>query len=217
MIFKLECDNSSMAIERMTAVKARISDLTGGRFVRKDGLEPSFVLTENGQRISRARILGTIVGRFIADDGNFASVTIDDSTDTIRAKTFKTVKPLDKAEIGDMVDIIGKVKEYNDEIYIIPEIVRKIQDPNFELLRVLEIIKQRKRKGKSETKVPEPEEKDMLRKRVLEFIESEKEGVEYSKLLETIKGEENQIESIVNELLAEGICYEPTPGRIKKI
>ena len=206
-----------MAIERMTAVKARISDLTGGRFVRKDGLEPSFVLTENGQRISRARILGTIVGRFIADDGNFASVTIDDSTDTIRAKTFKTVKPLDKAEIGDMVDIIGKVKEYNDEIYIIPEIVRKIQDPNFELLRVLEIIKQRKRKGKSETKVPEPEEKDMLRKRVLEFIESEKEGVEYSKLLETIKGEENQIESIVNELLAEGICYEPTPGRIKKI
>ncbi len=206
-----------MAIERMTAVKARISDLTGGRFVRKDGLEPSFVLTENGQRISRARILGTIVGRFIADDGNFASVTIDDSTDTIRAKTFKTVKPLDKAEIGDLVDIIGKVKEYNDEIYIIPEIVRKIQDPNFELLRVLEIIKQRKRKGKSETKVPEPEEKDMLRKRVLEFIESEKEGVEYSKLLETIKGEENQIESIVNELLAEGICYEPTPGRIKKI
>ena len=56
-----------------------------------------------------------------------------------------------------------------------------------------------------------------LKKEIMEVIGSEKEGVDYNKLMEKIKSSEEQIEKVVNELLEEGICYEPTPGKIKKI
>jgi hypothetical protein len=56
-----------------------------------------------------------------------------------------------------------------------------------------------------------------LRKEILAVIESEPEGVEYKLVLEKVKATETRIESVLNEILAEGICYEPTPGKVKKI
>jgi uncharacterized protein YeeX (DUF496 family) len=65
---------------------------------------------------------------------------LDDSTDTIRCKTFVNIKIFDGFGEGDFVDAFGKIREYNGEIYIIPEIVKKV-DPNFETLRLLELEK----------------------------------------------------------------------------
>ena len=145
-----------MPIQRLTAKKVRISDIMSGRWVKREGMEPSFVVTDQGEKVSRARILGTIVQTFMAEDGNFGSVTLDDGFDTIRAKTFKTVKPLDEFNVGDNVDLIGKVREYNGELYVIPEVVTRLQDPNFELLRRLELIKKaRELKGKPPEASPE--------------------------------------------------------------
>lgn len=212
-----------MTIQRMTAKKTYVSDIVNGEWVKKEGMEPSFVVSPSGDEISRARILGTVVSRFLAEDGNFASFTIDDTTETIRAKTFKTIKPIDGFEVGNLVDLIGKVREYNGEIYIIPEIIRKIEDPNIELLRKLEIMKRpgAEKPGtpiskQSKPNVEKKDDKD-LRKEILKFIDNQEDGVEYGKILENVKGKESEIESVVNEILAEGICYEPTPGKIKKI
>lgn len=208
-------------MERMTARKIRIADITNGRWVKNEGLEPSFVVTQTGEQISRARIMGTVVSKFVSEDENFASITIDDSSDTIRAKTFKTVKPLDVIQVGDIVDLIGKVREYNAEIYVMPEIVRKILDPNIEVLRKLELIakaaKLQQGEGQPAQFVSAKEDRATLKKKVTEVIESEKSGVSYSKILEMVQAPETQIESVVNELLEEGIRYEPTPGKIKKI
>jgi len=213
-----------MPIERMTAKKVKISDLMNGKWVKKEGMEPSFIVTGYGEQVSRARILGTVVAKFLAEDGNFGSITLDDSTDTIRAKTFKTVKPLDTAEIGDIVDVIGKVREYNEEIYLIPEVIYKVQDMNLEILRRLEIAKklaewEKNPQTSSEEAEPKEEgtDKDSLRKDMLKIIEANPEGVGYTELLEKIKAPEPVIESVINELLSEGICYEPTPGKMKKI
>lgn len=233
-----------MPIKRMTAMKVRVSDIVNGKWEKREGMVPSFVVSPNGEEISRARVMGTVVGRFLADDGNFASMTLDDGTETIRMKTFKTTKPLDSFETGNIVEVIGKVREYMGEIYMIPEIVTRIEDPNMELLRKLELIKSAGRKvpgtadvedketgekSKTEEKEEKPGKKDVkkkeskddragLKKDILKFIESGEDGMEYSKILEKMKGRnENEIESVVNEILAEGICYEPTPGKIKKI
>lgn len=233
-----------MPVERQTARKVRLKDLTTGKWVSNEGMNPNYVETEALGRVSRARILATVVNVFQAEDGNFASATLDDSTDTIRAKTFKTTKPINKLKEGDLVEAIGKVREYNEEIYIIPEVLRKVEDPNLELLRKLEILKQLKQTGKkpepstkkakpgkgkgkqkklteeekSERGKPEEsEEKEGLRETVLDFIGSNKEGVTFDQLLEGVEAEEDEIESVVNDLLSEGICYEPSPGKIRKI
>ena len=221
-----------MPIERMTARKVRVSELMNGRWVKREGMEPSFVVTDSGEKVSRARVLGTVAARFLSEDGNFGSITLDDGTDTIRAKTFKTVKPVDESRVGDLVDLVGKVREYNGEIYIIPEIITRVQDPNMEILRRLELIrKARELKarppeasqeevsggGGKEGEKEKKEDDTELRKEILAVIDSEAEGVEYRVILEKAKAPETRIESVLNEILAEGICYEPTPGKVKKI
>lgn len=236
-------------IERQTAKKVRVWDIMNGSFVKKEGFEPSFVKTQSGEEVSRARLLGTVVSKFIAEDANYASVTIDDGTDTIRLKVFKTTKPLDSLEIGNMVDVIGKVREYEGEMYVIPEVARKIENPNLEILRRLELVQKEKsiketrdliekNKGKSLEELKkvaekhglgkqsidiflggekEGKEKTLLKKEILKVIESSKDGTVYSELAKKVKAEETDLESAIDELLNDGICYEPSPGKIRKI
>ncbi len=248
-----------MPIQRMTARKVRVSELMNGKWVKREGMEPSFVITELGEKVSRARLLGTVFGVFLSEDGNFGSITLDDGTDTIRAKTFKTVKPLSDLKPGDLVEVVGKVREYNQEIYIIPEIITPVTDPNMELLRRIELVKKsgdlksgppeatpeeqseavsfgqgpsgkpagkgnessaaggQPAEKKQDEKEKEKEDDAKLRKEILKVIGSDPEGVEYSVITGKVDALESRIESVLNEILAEGICYEPTPGRVKKI
>lgn len=238
-------------IERQTAKKAKIWDIVNGTFEKKEGMEPSFVKTQQGEEISRARILGTVVSKFVAEDGNYASVTIDDGSDTIRLKVFKTTKPLDSLEAGDIVDVVGKIREYEGEIYVIPEVVRKA-NPNFELLRRLELVhkatgikKAKELIEKNKDKNPEElkkelmdkglkrewielhlekgegkeegKEKKVLKNEILKIIEDSKDGIVYSELMKKVEAEETEIESAIDGLLNDGICYEPSPGKIRKI
>ena len=55
-----------MPIKRQTAIKVRIADLIAGEWVKKEGMEPSFVRTAGGSEVSRARVMATVVGQFIS-------------------------------------------------------------------------------------------------------------------------------------------------------
>ena len=63
----------------------------------------------------------------------------------------------------------------------------------------------------------EKSERNELKTKILKAIESSPEGIVYSELVKKIGAEEADIEGVIDELLSEGICYEPSPGRIKKI
>jgi RPA family protein len=199
----------------MTAVKVRLKDILNGEWVKNEGMVPSYILTPYGEQVSRLRVMGTIVSKFVSEDGNFASITLDDTTDTIRAKTFKTSSPIGAFEIGDLVDIIGKLREYNGEIYMIPESVRKITDINWEILRKLEINSNLSKFSIKKTE--KSRDSDNLKSEILKLVGSEKGGIEFTEIIRKVKGPESSIEDAINILLAEGICYEARPGVIKKI
>ena len=129
-----------MESRRLTAKKVSVSEVVQGKFVKKTGFDSSYALTNLGRRLSRVRVLGLIVDKFKPAEGTWAAITLDDGSETIRAKAFRNEKIFDKVLPGDLVDVFGKTKEYNGEIYIAPEIVRKVE-PNFETLRLLEIKK----------------------------------------------------------------------------
>jgi RPA family protein len=129
-----------MENRRLTARKTSVSEIINGKFVRKTGFESSYILTNLGRRLSRVRVLGLIVDKFISPDEKFAAVTLDDGTDTIRCKSFINIKIFDGITPGDLVDTFGKLREYNGEVYVTPEIVRKVNS-NFETLRILELHK----------------------------------------------------------------------------
>lgn len=246
-----------MEVKRQTAVRARISDLTNFMFIKKEGLESSYVLTDLGMRISKAKLVGTVIDKFISEDGNYSSITLSDDTDTIRVKAFKEdVEIFDELERGDLAMIVGKVKQYADENYLIPQIVRKITDPNVEILHKLDVLKSIKAQKKifdiinrEKDKFADLEELKLFLKKeylidpsiaegVLEFlIQSDKiketdykpliiekikeldkgKGVEIAKIIEEVKIPVTLLTELLNELLSDGICYEPNPGVIKLV
>ncbi|HLD57664.1 MAG TPA: OB-fold nucleic acid binding domain-containing protein [archaeon] len=198
--------------KRQVAVKARIVDLVGGSWTQENGF--GILETNYGEKVGRARLLATVVGKFVSEDGKYIGLTLDDGTETIRVKMWDNFVLVENIKEGDVVDLIGKVRTYNEEIYIVPEIVYKVENPNLELLRKLEIIKKLRELGVTET-APKGENDD-TRKKILEVIGSSKDGVTYNKLME-IKAGKGVVEKIVDDLLSGGLCYEPTPGTIKKI
>jgi len=146
--------------ERQVARKIDIKTINRGNFVQierkseEDRYLPNYIEV-NGMKISRVRVLATVIDKFVSEDGNYATLTLDDTTDTIRCKIFMNsnfsdnisrqnlidLEAINNIEKGDLIDVIGKIREYNEERYIQPEIIVKIEDPNFEVLRKLEIEK----------------------------------------------------------------------------
>ena len=238
-------------------VPARISDIVTGKFIRKEGLEPSYVLTSLGQRISRVKLVGTIIDKYMSEDGNYSSLTLDDESDSIRIKAFKEdASILEKFEIGDLVLVIGKVREYADENYIVPEVIKKVMNPDYESLHRLEVLKQLIQQKKAIKIIRREKEnfldlgelRNFIIKKygineqtvdgVLEILSAEEEtkekdykpllletieklddgnGVEMKKLLEESKLPEDVFKEVIDELLIEGLCYEPVPGVVKKV
>lgn len=121
--------------ERMTAVRASVSDIVNGTFLDDDGAR---VVSPYGVELRRVALVGYIVDRQTGQ-GNYASITIDDGTETIKAKSWGTeASSLDEVNTSTLVLLIGKVREYEGEVYIVPEIVSELKDPNFMTLHLLD-------------------------------------------------------------------------------
>jgi hypothetical protein len=138
-----------MEIRRAPAIKTRIVDIVNGKYfsAEKESMKAAFVVTSFGQKISRLNLIATVIDKFVAEDGNYCSLTLDDGTSLIKAKSFKEdAKILKDFELGDLILLIGKLREYNGEVYINAEATRKILDANFEVLRRFEILQELKKR-----------------------------------------------------------------------
>ncbi len=167
--------------KRQTAKIVNAEDLNSGKYFQREGFDPNFLLVPNGMRYSRARIVGTVVDTFKNEDETYGSITIDDGTDTTQLKFFNELDPVDEYEEGDIVEAVGKVREYQGQVYMNAEIVVK-RDAEYELLHQLrkkktdeewkgirETVRQLKESGKSQDEIEkemvgklEPEEVDAL-------------------------------------------------------
>ncbi len=221
--------------KRWTAYKMAITDIVNGNFT-EDGFVQFGTL-----QVNRVRILGTVVSKFISDSKKYGFFIIDDGTETIRVRSFEDQLDLvEKVKIGNIVDVIGRIRKYEDEIYVIPEIVVIIDNPNWEILRKLELIKQKKEMPKTESKVETKKEDEVVEEVIEEEVVEEKlpegqttlfesprqkvvnlikeldkgEGAEVSKIIEKI-GDEKVVESVLTDLMNEGELFEPRPGKVK--
>ena len=143
---------------RHIANRVWISDLYNGKFVEKESeLDSSYVLLDN-KKISRAYIIATVIQKFENEDMSYASITIDDGSSDIRIKAWKNdIDLISNSMIGDLILVVAKVKKYNDEIYLVPEIIKKI-DPNWELVHKISLLKRPKQEVKEESYVLKTEE-----------------------------------------------------------
>lgn len=209
---------------RDIALKVRIKDITSGELKKGNSEWESFLVTPFNEEAGRVRVLATVVSRFKSDDGRYANLTLDDATDTITSRAFDDgVQLIEGAKEGDIVDVIGRVKEYEDERYINVESVAKIVDPNWELVRKLELALKAKRlrgdaEAPEESAVEEVVDEDP-KSVVADIIEEldEGDGVKYVRLIDKTGLSDEKLEKILTELMEEGEVYEPKIGKFKRV
>jgi RPA family protein len=118
-------------------------DIANAKFFPGNKLEmkPSYVITEFGEKISRANLLGVVTEKFLDEEQSYASITIDDGFSSLRVKAFaEQAKLFESISPGDLILVVGRVKNYNEENYIAAEVVRKVADPNFAILHLAEVL-----------------------------------------------------------------------------
>jgi RPA family protein len=108
-------------VKRQTAYKCSVKMILEGTYVQRPGWEPNYIDVHNLQ-ISRVNILAVIVSK----EGN--SFTLDDGTSQIQITSFGEEQKFKDAQVGDVVLVIGRPREYNQKRFIVPEIIRKIDD-----------------------------------------------------------------------------------------
>lgn len=225
---------------RPVAYKVRIEELLRGEFRRsEDGSEPSYLISPWGTQIIRARVMGTVVDKLIREDGSYGTITIDDGSGLLRVKVWgRDVERIGKVNIGDLVDVIGRVREFEGEVYLAPEGVIPISDPNWETVRMLELARERREllsKGVRPrlAREPQPEQvyaepvgmpesvevttrpsaDEELKKRITDALREFPGGASSDELANRLKLSRQEVEQVLRDLLTEGRIYEPEAGK----
>ncbi|MCK4972066.1 MAG: hypothetical protein KAS52_02015 [Candidatus Heimdallarchaeota archaeon] len=200
-------------------------DIVDGHLTKEEGEFGRWVLTTtNSEKIYKIRINGTIVDKYhSASDGTkkaFTTLSLDDGTATVRIKAWEeTAEFLNSFILGNDVDLIGKPRSSEDEVYILPESVVLIEDSNKELYLRAKKIKRYTKKNLiiSKEVQPAPEHNQEQKEKIWVMISDSEEGVELEEIITKTKLDKTTVESIIHDLLNDGDIYEPSALKFKKI
>ncbi|MDY6778411.1 MAG: OB-fold nucleic acid binding domain-containing protein, partial [Candidatus Nanohaloarchaea archaeon] len=154
----------------MTARRVHLEDILEGDYHKKEGFEPNYVITPNGVRASRVLVVATVVDSFRNDDETYGALTLDDGTETIRAKFFQDLDEMDEVEEGDILLVVGKVREYEDERYLQPELLRPA-DIEHELLHRVEAEQLRRKWQQAISRAQTMQENDRQEDDILQELQ----------------------------------------------
>ena len=224
---------------RQTAYKVWIADLVNGEYISPGGeWVPNYVQI-NDKKVSRVNIIANSIAKFQNEEGTYISLTLDDGSDNITLKVWnEDTKILEDINIGDMILTIARVKQYNNQVYLVPEIVKKLEKSEWIILRKKELMEEYGERVQTEKVEEKVEEEPIIteqpniqeetvednsseseRQKLLSIIEKTDsgEGVDITQLAtESNLGEQNT-NNLIQDLLKEGEIFEIKPGRIKLI
>jgi len=196
--------------KRNIAYKLRIGDVLKGKPMMSEG---KFLFLELGdKKVVRINVLANCVDKYVQEgEKQFASLTVDDASGQIKLKAFgEDIGPLKEVLQGDTLQIIGNVREWNGELYMIPEVIKRV-DPRWLLVRKLEIQNARKN-------MPTEERRDSsLKNSIMEKIKGAETdgGIDVDTIIMDIEASPDLINKDIKNLLEEGLIYEPRPGRLR--
>jgi len=214
--------------KRQTAYKFWLKEIMEAEsFVSETG---SLMFKVQGKDVIRVNILANVIHKYVSENGNYVFVTLDDGSGQLRLKVWnQDTQILSKTEVGDLLLVIGRIGINNNEIFVRPEAVRKIDNPDWELVRKLELTKNYgKPEGEKKTiSEEEPIVEEVvitqspsisLREKVISAIEvSGSEGIEEDKIISEVSAPAEDVRKVIDELLSEGEIFQPKKGFLKLI
>ena len=196
-------------MQRATAYKLRIGDILAGKIISEQ--ERFNYLELGSKQVIRVNIMANIIDKYEGTgEKKYLSFTLDDASGQLRIKMFgdETLK-FSGIQQGNTVMVIGKLRFFNNELYILPEII-KPKDPRYLLVRKLELEKEKpKQVSREESRAVKDQIIDMIKKAEPEG------GIDTDKLVMELKASPDIINQEIQKLLEEGLAYEPRPGKIR--
>jgi RPA family protein len=216
--------------KRQTAFKLKISEMLSGNTVSSNNLN---FLEINDKKITRVNIIANVIDKFVSEgEKRYAALTIDDASGQIRVKAFgEDIEKIRMVEIGDIVLVIGNPRFFNNELYILPEILKPV-DSKWLVARKFELEKNKSKKISAEVaqtktggieveritsdeKQLTVKDSSLLRKQILELLKKNEEGSDIDKIIMTLHAPVEEINSTITKMLEDAEIYEPKPGRIR--
>ena len=196
--------------KRHIAFKLRIGDILSGKPIMNE--ERFKHLELDGRNVVRVNVVGNVVDKFESSgEKQYLFTTIDDGSGQIALKTFgddmEKLKPFVQ---GQTILIIGVLRNFNNETYISPEIIKE-EDPKYLLLRKMEVEKNR-----PQTDIIPKEKIVAVKDKILGTIKNSEEGIGVDQLITNLRDISPEIvRQEIQKFLEEGIIFEPRPGMIR--
>lgn len=210
---------------RLIAQKTCISTLLKGNFIKENN---QVYLNFKNQKISKVNLMGIVINKS-AEGLN--SLLIEDGTGKIMLRFFEEKNNYQNIKTGDLVLVIGFIREFNDERYISPQIIKKLNNKKWLQLRKTELkkitaskkdnkqtnnkLKKEKNKQEEQEEKNKDEEKESFHKKIIQTIKDldSGKGVTIQKINQKFKTKD--IEKIIDQLLERGEIFEIEPGQVK--
>jgi len=195
-------------IRRQTAYKLNINQILNSPYVQMQGWEPSY-LQLNELKVSRVNVIGVIISK----ENNL--LTIEDGTGNISVRTFQETNKLDELQIGNVVLIIGRPREYSGDKYIVLEIIKDLKNAKWLEFRKNELKHQVFVPPKPEVIQEQPVSSTNNLTLIIDKLRDldTGDGVDVEKLFSELKIENP--DKYLSTLINEGEIYEIRPGKLK--
>lgn len=196
--------------------------LRGAMIVEADS---NYLLTNDGRKMQRVNVVAFVVKK--EKIGSITTCLLDDGTGTVAFRSFEESKKIEQITPGDAVLVLGKIRIYNGEKYISPEIVKGI-NPSWLKVRMQEntLYDQNKEqkapegdsqltKKKSDSRIEETAESVLPSQKIIGIIKEldKGDGVFIEEILE--KSPLAETEKIIENMLECGEIFKNMPGKIK--
>jgi len=209
--------------DRTVSKMISIRDIIGGTYVQEQENEPNYLLTIKKEKIYRCNIMATILTK--EKNGFIINFTVDDGSGIIVVRSFEINKLIEELKVGDTILIIGKIRIYNNDKYVSPEILKKI-DPVWLKTRKIsknldkpeEIVKNINSSQNTEEIIEEEiidNMEDFPFQKIIKLIKEldNGEGVFIDNILE--KSSLKDTEKIIEKMMERGEIFQIGPGRVK--
>jgi hypothetical protein len=203
--------------KRQIAYKVNIAMISSSKYVRKEGWEPNYLVV-NGKEVSRINLIGVVIDVPSEESIDNKNMVIDDGSGQVMLRWFEDGL-FDKFIIGDVVLVIGRPREFSEEVYIMPEIVRKLDDKKWIEVRKNELKSEVVEDFEEKVEEPEPAKEEKIDEGESDFekfikLIREKDQGDGADVQEIISQFKNG-EDLFSQLLMNGSVFEIRSGRVK--
>ena len=200
--------------KRQVAYRVSISAILSGS-ITKDEFFVGYIRLGNNN-VSRVNVIATLVHK-PEHNSSYYNAIIDDGTGRIILRSFENNDTFSKVDVGDTMLVIGKIREFNGEKYVVPEILKKLKNIGWVNVRKLELM--HNDMVSYDIKITDKDaieqESVSINEEIYSLIKKLDDGYGVS-IEDIIKNSNNsKAENIITKLLERGDIFEIKPGKLK--